>query len=332
MTKTNSTLYSEQASEIIKQAHSELDFCNQFLDEFGLVAKASGVSANIIENRRQSISSILQGLSALLVDDKQRIIPFEFSGKQVRTLSLNGEPYFVAKDVAELLGYAKTRNAISAHCKGALKQGVPTNSGIQESLVIPERDVYRLIMKSKMPEAEKFEEWVVGEVLPSIRKTGSYATNSIKKEYDDSLERIDDFAQKFKKLFPIMKLRADHPEAFQLASTVIKQSGGLDLLLEDEPIGYVDVESHSLGDIEYKVVEFLASDVGLEYDEWSFADIVRGAFTVPVNKLTPIQIDKIEVALFKTGWQKRQINNYRDEGEAVKRWVYLRPDHFMLPN
>ena len=107
------------------------------------------------------------------------VIPFDFNGAPIRVVEGRGEPWFVAKDVADLLGYAKSRNAISAHCKGALKQGVPTESGIQEMQIIPERDVYRLIMRSKLPEAEKFEEWVVGEVLPSVRKTGGYGLPSI---------------------------------------------------------------------------------------------------------------------------------------------------------
>jgi anti-repressor protein len=102
------------------------------------------------------------------------ITPFHFHSTQVRVIERQGEPWFVAKDVAELLGYAKPRNAISSHCKGALKQGLPTSFGTQEMQIIPERDVYRLVMRSKMPEAEAFEEWVVGEVLPSIRKKGSY--------------------------------------------------------------------------------------------------------------------------------------------------------------
>lgn len=108
------------------------------------------------------------------------VIPFKFKNTDVRVITdEHGEPWFVAKDVAELLGYAKTRNAIATHCKGALKQGLPSESGIQETTIIPERDVYRLIMRSKLPAAEAFEEWVVGEVLPTIRKTGGYGIQAI---------------------------------------------------------------------------------------------------------------------------------------------------------
>jgi anti-repressor protein len=87
----------------------------------------------------------------------------------------DGEPWFVAKDVAELLGYAQPADAIRVHCKGVDETQTPSlQGGLQRTEIIPERDVYRLIMRSKLPNAEQFEEWVVGTVLPSIRKHGGY--------------------------------------------------------------------------------------------------------------------------------------------------------------
>lgn len=96
---------------------------------------------------------------------------------QVRTLEENGNILFCGSDVAKALGYSKARNAINAHCKGALKRGVLTNGGKQEMTFIPEGDLYRLIAHSKLPSAEKFESWVFDEVLPTIRKTGGYVSN-----------------------------------------------------------------------------------------------------------------------------------------------------------
>ena len=93
---------------------------------------------------------------------------------EIRTLEENGRPLFCGSDVARALGYAKPQNAIATHCKGALKRGIPTKSGNQEMLMLPEGDVYRLITHSKLPAAEKFEHWVFDEVLPSIRKHGAY--------------------------------------------------------------------------------------------------------------------------------------------------------------
>ena len=93
---------------------------------------------------------------------------------EIRTIEIDGKQYFVGTDVAKALGYSNPRKAILDHCKGVTKRDTPTSSGIQSMSYINEGDLYRLIMKSKLPSAEKFESWVMDEVLPTIRKTGSY--------------------------------------------------------------------------------------------------------------------------------------------------------------
>lgn len=104
-----------------------------------------------------------------------QVIPFEFDSQQVRVVQGDdGESLFVARDIAKALGYAKPENAIDRHCKGTLKRGTPSGGGEQTMLVIREPDVYRLIVKSQLPSAERFEAWVFEEVLPAIRKTGGY--------------------------------------------------------------------------------------------------------------------------------------------------------------
>ena len=98
---------------------------------------------------------------------------------QVRTLVIDEKPYVLANDVARALGYSSPKDAVSRHCKGAIKHRYLTNGGEQEAKFIPEGDIYRLIMKSKLPSAEKFESWVMDEVLPTIRKHGAYMTNEV---------------------------------------------------------------------------------------------------------------------------------------------------------
>lgn len=93
---------------------------------------------------------------------------------EIRTVEIKGKPYFAGSDVASALGYAIPHKAVQTHCKGVLKWNIPTKSGNQDALFIPEGDVYRLIMRSKLPAAEKFESWVMDEVIPSIRKNGGY--------------------------------------------------------------------------------------------------------------------------------------------------------------
>ena len=93
---------------------------------------------------------------------------------EVRILKEDGNFYFVASDVAKKLGYVNSSKAVNDHCKGVTKRYTLTKGGNQELNFIPESDVYRLIVHSKLPSAERFEKWVFDEVLPSIRKTGSY--------------------------------------------------------------------------------------------------------------------------------------------------------------
>ena len=97
---------------------------------------------------------------------------------ELRTVEENGKVMFVASDVAKMLGYSRPADAISAHCRYTVKRSIPhpQGKGTLEMNIIPEGDVYRLIAHSKLPAAEKFESWVFDEVLPSIRKTGSYST------------------------------------------------------------------------------------------------------------------------------------------------------------
>jgi prophage antirepressor-like protein len=102
--------------------------------------------------------------------------PFSFHGLLVRVIDDGtGEPWFIAKDVAEALGYANTSKAINAHCKAVNTCHTEMGGQVRAMQIIPERDLYRLVMKSKLPAAEQFEEWVVGQVLPSIRKTGAFS-------------------------------------------------------------------------------------------------------------------------------------------------------------
>lgn len=95
----------------------------------------------------------------------------------VRTIEENGKILFCGSDVAKALGYRRPKDAITAHCKGAVKRRLLTNGGAQEMKMISEGDVYRLISHSRLPSAEKFESWIFDDVLPTIRRTGGYVSN-----------------------------------------------------------------------------------------------------------------------------------------------------------
>ena len=109
------------------------------------------------------------------MDNKIEVFKNEQFG-EVRTI-LEGETLlFCGSDIAKALGYARPGKAIIDHCKGVLKRDTLTSGGMQSLSYIPEGDVYRLIVHSKLPAAEKFEHWLFDEVVPTIRKTGGYMT------------------------------------------------------------------------------------------------------------------------------------------------------------
>ena len=100
---------------------------------------------------------------------------------EIRTLEIEGEPWFVGKDVASILGYSNSRDALRKHVdeedKGVANCDTP--GGIQETAIINESGLYSLILSSKLPQAKAFKRWVTSEVLPAIRKHGLYAVNEI---------------------------------------------------------------------------------------------------------------------------------------------------------
>ena len=97
---------------------------------------------------------------------------------ELGVMTVNGKEYFPATRCAKILGYKEPEKAIREKCKRVSKLDTPTAGGIQQVNYIPEGDLYRLIVSSKLPAAEKFEGWVFDEVLPSIRQTGGYGQSA----------------------------------------------------------------------------------------------------------------------------------------------------------
>lgn len=123
---------------------------------------------------------------------------------ELGVLTIDGKEYFPATQCAIILGYKRPADAISAHCKGSVKHRLPTSGGTQEVKYIPEGDLYRLIIRSKLPSAGKFESWVFDEVLPELRRNGSYG-NSINLEEVISKTATAVVSEVMKQIIPIFE-------------------------------------------------------------------------------------------------------------------------------
>jgi len=156
------------------------------------------------------------------------IIPFQSPDFSIRAVEIDGEPWFVGKDVDEALGYINPADAISKHCKGVAKRyPLGTVGGTQKVRFINEPDLFRLAVNSKLPSAEKFERWVFEEVLPAIRKTGQYQA----KPEISPIKQTSEAAKAFNVVFRTMRLiGCDENAAAISANQAIRNVSGVDLL------------------------------------------------------------------------------------------------------
>lgn len=164
--------------------------------------------------------------------DELQIFNSEEFGK-IRTVTINNEPWFVSKDVATALGYSNSRDAISKHVfdddKGVAKCDTP--SGRQEMSVINESGLYALIFGSKLDSAKRFKHWVTSEVLPSIRRSGSYQKPLTPEQMMRiQLEMIDDVSGRVTKLENTMNIDYGQQRVLEkeVAKVVIESLGGKD--------------------------------------------------------------------------------------------------------
>lgn len=173
---------------------------------------------------------------------------------EVRTI-LKGETLlFCGSDVARALGYSRPNEAVARHAKGTLKQRILTKGGEQEMLFITEGDVYRLIVRSKLPAAERFERWLFDEVVPMIRKTGAYMTTPV-------LERIQsDPAYIFEIATALLR---EHNRVTELETTLSiaqPKADYYDAFVNPDDCTNIRTTAKELGIPERQFVKFLISE------------------------------------------------------------------------
>lgn len=143
---------------------------------------------------------------------------------ELGVLDISGKPYFPATACAKILGYTKPHNAITQHCRYPLKQGVPHPQNPGKTLTmnfIPEGDLYRLIVHSKLPAAERFEKWVFDEVLPSIRRIGSYGQTDIAAIVAQTANIV--CTEMIRQLVPLIQSITSDPEPEEVEIEVVQR-------------------------------------------------------------------------------------------------------------
>ena len=143
---------------------------------------------------------------------------------RIRVIQEDGKYLFYASDVAKALGYKRPADAVTAHCKGSVIYRLPTAGGEQAVKLIPEGDVYRLIVHSKLPAALEFERWVFDEVLPAIHRHGGYLGDSLARQIEQDPAVLYHFAEallqerekseRLEKDLLLLKPKADYFDAF----------------------------------------------------------------------------------------------------------------------
>lgn len=149
----------------------------------------------------------------------------------VRTLSMDGDPWFVGKDVATALGYAKPTDAVRKHVdsedRGVSKTETP--SGEQEVVIINESGLYSLILSSKLPKAKAFKRWVTSEVLPALRKTGSYSVKPEPPVFEPKRTSVGEIASLLLQIRQIQKAQGTSSRKIAFTAQRLCEQFGIEL-------------------------------------------------------------------------------------------------------
>lgn len=193
------------------------------------------------------------------------IVNFSFESSSIRAITdESGETWFVGRDVCETLGYVDATNAMKQHCKGVVKRHpLETAGGMQDLRVLSEPDVLRLIIGSRLPAAERFERWVFEEVLPSIRKTGSYSTKQAPRQ--DAQPRVmRNIGAEFKGALLIAKLAG-----LSGNQAILSANAGIRKMYGHDPLAMIE-STHLVAPVQER--HYTPTDLGrAHFDESAIA-------------------------------------------------------------
>lgn len=182
---------------------------------------------------------------------------------ELGVMMIDGKEYFPAAQCARILGYSNPQKAVRDHCdeEGCTKRSVLTNSGTQEMKFINEGNLYRLIVRSKLPAAKKFERWVFDEVLPEIRHTGGYGSVNIEEIITKAVTTA--VSETIKAIVPMFEKSAPDMIYDDYESTM-RRRGGHFLIDKLEPVLRTEVDDMLLSQIySYREVKQFLAEQGI---------------------------------------------------------------------
>lgn len=243
---------------------------------------------------------------------------FNFENQQVRTIEIENEPYFVGKDITEILGYSNSRDALYKHVdeEDKLTSQIATSGQNRNMVVINESGLYSLILSSKLPNAKKFKRWVTSEVLPAIRKHGGYLTEQKLEEALLNPDTLINLATQLK------QEREGRLIAEQRVNELTPKASYYDKVLSNKALVTITVIAKDYG-MSGKAMNALLHELGIQYKQGTtwllYARYQKNGWT---HSETVMITDKDgnEKAVLNTKWtQKGRLGLY----ELLKRKGYL---------
>lgn len=225
---------------------------------------------------------------------------------EVRTIREGDKTLFCGADVAKALGYRNPSKALSDHCKGVTKRYTPTQSGKQAMNFIPEGDIYRLAARSDLPGAEKFERWIFDDILPALRRDGSYTTNAT------AAPTVASVNAAVKMILPVMQTVGIKPEYQLSVLAKMYAPSGLEIPLIGLPpaVPFLDPRTiarklgvNSLNGFPHdKAIGAIIHKLGISEDEKETVPLMlENGRMQPVTRYAPSVMEKVADWLLENG-------------------------------
>lgn len=225
---------------------------------------------------------------------------FNFEGSQVRTVLIDGTPYFVGKDVTSILGYQNSSKALSDHVdeEDKLNNKTLSSLGQRGGWLVNESGLYSLILSSKMPNAKKFKHWVTSEVLPSIRKHGAYMTDEKAFNVVHNKDGLADLLQQAADQLKAKDIQIEEMKPKALFADAVASSkasiliGELAKIIKQNGVEYIKVKENGIPQVKKMGPNNLFK--WLRQNHYLIANTKRSDYNLPTQKSLQLKIMEVK--------------------------------------